>query len=129
MFEGTVSTISSDPPCKEGFIQFTTVPLKALSDEVKIKYLCFLFGKLISISFQLWVKSDLRISTAGTQLRIIRIKPLQTYKNNNIFLIIDQRKGSRVPLYITRTVPLVLYKLRIENITCPLLFFLFSSWI
>ena len=73
MFEGTVPTISSDPPCKKGFIQFTTVPLKALSDEVKIKYLCFLFGKLISISFQLWVKSDLRISTAGTQLRIIRI--------------------------------------------------------
>ena len=28
----TVSLISSDPPCKNGNTEFTTVPLKALAD-------------------------------------------------------------------------------------------------
>ena len=31
--KGTVSVISSDPPCKDSSIQFTTVPLKSLSDQ------------------------------------------------------------------------------------------------
>ena len=30
--KGTVSVISSDPKCKNGNAQFTTVPLKAMSD-------------------------------------------------------------------------------------------------
>ena len=32
--KGTVSVISSDPPCKDGNARFTTVPLKALSDQI-----------------------------------------------------------------------------------------------
>ena len=38
----TLSVISSDPPCKDGITRFTTVPLKALSDQVWIRYTCFL---------------------------------------------------------------------------------------
>ena len=33
-FKGTVSLISSDPPCKDGNARFTTVTLKALSDQI-----------------------------------------------------------------------------------------------
>ena len=32
--KGTVSVISSDPPCKDDNVRFTTEPLKALSDQV-----------------------------------------------------------------------------------------------
>ena len=31
--KGTLSIISSDPPCKDANAQFTTVPLKPLSDQ------------------------------------------------------------------------------------------------
>ena len=34
LLKGTVSVISSDPPCKDGNARFTTVSLKALSDQV-----------------------------------------------------------------------------------------------
>ena len=33
-FKVTVSVISSDPPCKDGNARFTTVPSKALFDQV-----------------------------------------------------------------------------------------------
>ena len=42
-------------------------------------------------------KSDLRISTAGKNIRIIRIEHLKTKKNGNFFHIIDQRKVARLP--------------------------------
>ena len=44
--KGTVSAISSDPQCKVGDAWFTTVPLKALSDQVWIRYSCFCFFEL-----------------------------------------------------------------------------------
>ena len=31
-FKGTVSVILSDPPCKNDYTRYTTVPLKALSE-------------------------------------------------------------------------------------------------
>ena len=31
--KGTESVISSDPPCKDGNVRFTTVPLKPCSDK------------------------------------------------------------------------------------------------
>ena len=34
----TVSVISSDPPRNKGSARFTTVPLKALSEQVGIRY-------------------------------------------------------------------------------------------
>ena len=33
MFKGTVSIISSDPPCKDGYARFRTVPPKPYSDQ------------------------------------------------------------------------------------------------
>ena len=30
---GSVSVISSEPPCKDGNARFTTIPLKSLSDQ------------------------------------------------------------------------------------------------
>ena len=39
--KGTVSLISSDPSCKDGNARFTTVTLKALSDQLgRIRYQC-----------------------------------------------------------------------------------------
>jgi len=32
----TVRVISSDPPCNDGNFQFTSVPLKALSDQLSV---------------------------------------------------------------------------------------------
>ena len=44
--KGTVSVISSDSPCKYGNARFTTVPLRALSDQVKTICLqCLKSGK------------------------------------------------------------------------------------
>ena len=44
---GTVSIISSDPPCKDGSAIFTTVPFKSLSDQSCEKYCRF--SKLKSV--------------------------------------------------------------------------------
>jgi len=52
--EGTVSIISSDPPYTDGSTRFTTVPLKAWSDQILIRYAinaCFCFFKLLLILF------------------------------------------------------------------------------
>jgi len=45
-FKGTGSVISSDPSCKDDNSRFTTVPLKALSEQAWIRYQCFCFSKL-----------------------------------------------------------------------------------
>ena len=37
-FKGTVRVISSDPSCKDGNARFTTVPFKAFSVQVRIKF-------------------------------------------------------------------------------------------
>ena len=47
LFKGTVSVISNDPPCKDGNTQFTTVPLKPLSDKKCGRY--FRFSKFKSV--------------------------------------------------------------------------------
>ena len=44
--KGTVSIISSDPPCKVDNTQFRTVLLKALSDQVSIRNQCLLILKI-----------------------------------------------------------------------------------
>jgi len=41
VIKGTVSVISSDPPCKDGNARYTTVPLKALSDDKCGRYCHF----------------------------------------------------------------------------------------
>jgi len=46
LVKGTGSLISSDPPCKNGNTRFTTVPLKALSDQVWKRYSFFCIFKL-----------------------------------------------------------------------------------
>ena len=42
-FTGTVSVISSNPCCKDGNVRFTTVSLKALSNQVWIRNRCYFF--------------------------------------------------------------------------------------
>ena len=42
-FKGTVSIISCEPPCKDGSVQYPTLALKALSDQVCIKYIPMFF--------------------------------------------------------------------------------------
>ena len=53
----TVSIDFSDPTCKDDNSWFTRVPLKALSDQVWIKYQCFCFFKLF-----IFILRDLRIA-------------------------------------------------------------------
>ena len=38
MFKGTVIAMLSDPSCKDDNARFTTVPLKAMSEPVWIRY-------------------------------------------------------------------------------------------
>ena len=45
--KGTVSVTSSGHPCKIGNVRFTTVSLKALSDQVWKRYHCFYFFKSV----------------------------------------------------------------------------------
>ena len=45
IIKGTVNVISSDPPSKDENAQFSTVPLKALSDQVSIRLEHFYFRK------------------------------------------------------------------------------------
>ena len=40
VIKGSISVISKDPPCKAGNARFTTVDLKALSDQVLNRYQC-----------------------------------------------------------------------------------------
>ena len=40
IIKGSVNVISSDPPSKVENAQFSTVPLKALSDQISIRYQC-----------------------------------------------------------------------------------------
>ena len=66
-FKGTVRVILSDPPCKDDTARFTTVHCKALSDQGWIIFQCLSFS--IAGFLQ---KSQLRISTTGKHLKIIR---------------------------------------------------------
>ena len=80
-FKGTVSVISNDPPCKEGNVRFTTVPLKGLSNKAWIRNSCFCFFKLL-------------ISICESNLRIITFlgrKPTVS----SIYLIRLRFQGSR----------------------------------
>ena len=67
----TVSIILSDSSCKDGNALFTTVPLKALSDQVWIKYPWF-FNYLFSfaVSLQKWLVHFLFIRSNGEIIRI-----------------------------------------------------------
>ena len=51
LMKGTVSVNSSDSPFRDGNARFTTVPLKALSDEAWARYSCFCLFKLLIGSF------------------------------------------------------------------------------
>ena len=67
----TVSIILSDSSCKDDNALFTTVPLKALSDQVWIKYPWF-FNYLFSfaVSLQKWLVHFLFIRSNGEIIRI-----------------------------------------------------------
>ena len=44
--KGTVNVIKGNPPCKDGNTRFTQVPIKALSDQVGMRYQSFCFLEL-----------------------------------------------------------------------------------
>ena len=69
--EGTVSVVSSDPPCKDGNARFTTLCLIKYELDINV---------LRNYYFHLWFlyKIDLRTSTAGQNIEIIRNKDLET---------------------------------------------------
>ena len=82
--------------------QFTTVPLKALSDQVWIRYQYFClfvyFNCLFSFAVYLgkWRARFLFIGSNGETLRNTH---LSSQKNDGIFQTFDQIKVSRIPLH------------------------------
>ena len=50
MFKGTVSIISSDPPCKDGYARFRTVPPKPYSDQKWGKWIFLWVSPLLLLS-------------------------------------------------------------------------------
>ena len=119
IIKGTVSVISSDPPCKDGNARFTTGPLKALPDQVWIRHSClFIFKLFIFISdfSAKWLAYFLLIKALG---KLTETKTLWVRKNEVIFHSFDQIfKGNVVnrafsslhggSLQSTVTVPLML---------------------
>ena len=82
--KGTVSVISSDPPCKHGNGQLITIPLKACLIKYKLDInVCNLKNGCFQLGFL--YRSDMRVF---------------------LLHIIDQIKVSRVPLYRCTVVPL-----------------------
>ena len=81
----------SDPTCRDGNVQFTSISLKALPDQVLINNINVY--NIEKSGFP--TKSDLRISTTGKHKRSLNSK---TYKSDNVFHIIDQIKFSRLSL-------------------------------
>ena len=52
ILKGTVSVILRDPSCKNGKVRLTNVPLKALCDQVWIRYQCLKFWYWLLTSTQ-----------------------------------------------------------------------------
>ena len=108
--KGTVSVISNDPLCNNGIFQFTTVSLKALCDQVWIKYQCFCFIKLFTSfvgSMRKWQTHFLLILS---KREIIRFNTFRLRKTtvSYTFLIRSRFQGYRGgSLEITLTVPLI----------------------
>ena len=48
--KGTVSVISSDPPCKDGNALFTTVPLKHLADQFCGRFCQFSISRNVQVT-------------------------------------------------------------------------------
>ena len=67
---------SSDTLGKDGNARFTTVPLKALSNQVWIRCQCLEFWKLIIFNC---------VSTTEKHIGIIRIKHFSRYNSDNIY--------------------------------------------
>ena len=96
ILKGTVSVISSDSPRKGDNGRWETVPFKALSDQVRIRFQCLQFWKQISFNCGFSTKvSCLCISIAGNHIGTIL-----NLEHVNNFYSIDQIKVSRVPLRI-----------------------------
>ena len=87
-FKGTVSVVSSDPPCKDGNDWFKTLPLqKALSD------LKFCFFKLF-ICLRVLCESNLRISCVLEAMeKLTEIKTVRVRKRQYLPLIRSRFQG------------------------------------
>ena len=97
-----VSIISSNPPYKNRNARFKMLPLNVFfSDQVWNIDINVSIWKADNVQSWLLNKNDLSISTAGKHMEIIRTNyTTKTRKNSNIFLIINQIKILRVPLFI-----------------------------
>ena len=92
LVKGTISVISSDPPCKDENDQFTMVSFKALSAQAWIRYECLWFKKKF-----IWGFSTKAICAFLLQENILKLLELNIWRNDHIFQIIDQIKNSKVP--------------------------------
>ena len=93
-FKGTVSVVSSDPPCKDGNARFTTVPLTPKSDLNVV----FLIRKVcISVSSLQLLRKKGNVQVSSQRNRKWKLTILRN-KNMEILFILDQTKFLRVPL-------------------------------
>ena len=79
ILKGTVSVISSEPPCKDDIARFITLPLKALSYQIWIiHHLCFFFFFCLfsfTVSQRKWLEHFLVISSS-----------LENHKNKHLWV-------------------------------------------
>ena len=68
--ERTVNEISSDPPSEDGYVRFTMVPLKPLSDQWGGKYFSKSIKLIISMRFSCSRKAQVTL-LKNSQLKII----------------------------------------------------------
>ena len=80
-------------------LQFTTVPLNTLANQIWVTFPSFCFFKtfkcLFADSLRKWLSHFLLIQSNG---EIIKIKQISIQENDNFFHIFDCTKVSRVPL-------------------------------
>ena len=64
-FKGTVRQSLCDTPCTDGYVRFTMIHLKTLSDQVGIRFACFLLFCLFSfvVFLQKWLAQLLPLET------------------------------------------------------------------
>ena len=90
-----VSVMSCNLPCNDGNARFTTVPWKALSIQVWIRYHCFCLFSFV-VSLRKW-----KLHFMLTNEPMKKLTNINTFSQKNdgiIFKIFDQIKVSGVPL-------------------------------
>ena len=103
--KGTECVNSCDSPCKDDNARFTTVPFKALSDQVRIIYQCFCFIELFIFIYGFSVKVNCAFLAYKKQRRNSQNKIKFSSQKNEIFFQIQvsrDRCKSGIAIFVKR---------------------------